>query len=194
SAQTVTRYIRAFPVEEAFEFGVPLGSRKERVHDVQRPAIAHVFEGQRQRTEAVVDTARHAGSAIVSAPCRHPILRISVRIRDLATMIVTSVPKRCTLLGGSHFSAAGASRTAQKRSRPMPGQPIEVARNQWGAILHHPDTRMLELKWFAATRQMSDDDFKATLELYTSAGERLQPITSGLIDATEFFHTFADNS
>ena len=41
SAQTVTQYIRACPVEEAFEFGVPLGSRKERVHDVQRPAIAH---------------------------------------------------------------------------------------------------------------------------------------------------------
>jgi len=39
---------------------------------------------------------------------------------------------------------------------------------------------------------MIDDDFKATLDLYTSQGERLQPITSGLIDATEFFHTFAD--
>ncbi len=76
----------------------------------------------------------------------------------------------------------------------MTGQPIEVARNQWGVILHHPDTRMLELKWFAATGTMTDDDFKATLELYTSEGERLQPITSGLIDATEFFHTFADNS
>ena len=74
----------------------------------------------------------------------------------------------------------------------MPDQPIEVARNQWGAILHHPDVRMLELRWFASTRQMTDDDFKATLEQYTSQGERLQPITCGLIDATEFFHTFAD--
>jgi hypothetical protein len=74
----------------------------------------------------------------------------------------------------------------------MPAQPIEVARNQWGVILHHPDTHLLELKWFPSTRQMTDDDFKATLELYTSEGERLQPITSGLIDATEFFHTFAD--
>jgi hypothetical protein len=74
----------------------------------------------------------------------------------------------------------------------MPGQPIEVARNQWGAILHQPELRMLELKWFASTRQMTDDDFKATLELYTSEGERLQPIASGLIDAMEFFHSFAD--
>jgi len=75
----------------------------------------------------------------------------------------------------------------------MPGQPIEVARNQWGAVLHHPDTRTLELKWFVSTRQMTDNDFKATLELYASQGERLQPITCGLIDATEFLHTFADN-
>jgi len=52
---------------------------------------------------------------------------------------------------------------------------------------------MLELKWFASTRQMTDDDFKATLDPYTSHGERLQPITSGLIDATAFFHAFADN-
>jgi len=74
----------------------------------------------------------------------------------------------------------------------MPAQSIEVARNQWGAVLHHPDTHVLELKWFASTRQMTDDDFKATLELYTSHGERLQPIPSGLIDATEFFHTFGD--
>jgi hypothetical protein len=75
----------------------------------------------------------------------------------------------------------------------MPAQPIEVARNQWGVVLHHPDSHMLELKWLPATREMTDDDFKATLELYTSQGERLQPIRSGLIDATKFFHTFADS-
>lgn len=75
----------------------------------------------------------------------------------------------------------------------MPAQPIEVARNQWGAILHSPDTQTLELKWLASTRQMTDEDFKITLELYASQGERLQPIASGLIDATEFFHTFADD-
>jgi hypothetical protein len=74
----------------------------------------------------------------------------------------------------------------------MPNQPTEVARNQWGAVLHQPEMRLLELQWFSSTRQMTDEDFKATLELYTSEGERLQPITSGLIDATEFFHMFAD--
>jgi len=72
----------------------------------------------------------------------------------------------------------------------MPTQPIEVARNSWGAILHHPQWRTLELKWFPSTRHMTDDDFKATLELHTSQAERLQPIAFMLIDATEFFHTF----
>ena len=70
--------------------------------------------------------------------------------------------------------------------------PVEVARNQWGAILHHPEWRTLELKWFPATRQMSDDDFKTTTELYASQAEQLKPIQFMLIDATEFFHTFAD--
>jgi len=75
----------------------------------------------------------------------------------------------------------------------MPAQPIEVARNEWGAILHHPDWHTLELKWFPSTRQMTDDDFKATLELHASQAERLKPIAFMLIDATEFFHTFGDD-
>ena len=74
----------------------------------------------------------------------------------------------------------------------MPDQPTEVARNQWGAILHHPDWHTLELKWFPSTRTMTDDDFKATLELHATQAEHLQPITYMLIDATEFFHSFAD--
>src|SRR5262249_51095551 len=82
---------------------------------------------------------------------------------------------------------------AQKRSTLMQDQPIEVARNQWGVILHYPSAGMLELKWFPSSRQMTDEDFKVTLELYTREGERLQPITSGLIDATQFFHSFADD-
>ena len=76
----------------------------------------------------------------------------------------------------------------------MPDQPIEVARNAWGAIVHHPNWHMVELKWFPATRQMTDDDFKATLDLHTSQSERLQPVPFMLIDATEFFHSFADAS
>ena len=74
----------------------------------------------------------------------------------------------------------------------MPPQPIEVARNQWGAILHHPAQRTLELQWFASTRQMTDDDFKSSLELYATAAEQLRPIACMLIDSREFLHTFGD--
>jgi hypothetical protein len=39
---------------------------------------------------------------------------------------------------------------------------------------------------------MTDDNFKATLELHASQAERLKPIAFMLIDATEFFHTLGD--
>lgn len=73
----------------------------------------------------------------------------------------------------------------------MPEEPAEVARNEWGVILHHEAWRTLELKWLPTTREMSDDGFKATLELYTVMGERLKPL-SMLIDAVEFYHQFGD--
>jgi len=74
----------------------------------------------------------------------------------------------------------------------MADQPVEVARNEWGVILHHPEQRLLELKWFPSSSRMTDDDFKASLELYTTEAERLQPIPLMLIDATEFLHSFGD--
>jgi hypothetical protein len=33
----------------------------------------------------------------------------------------------------------------------MPVQPTEVARNQWGAIVHHPDGTRSVSKWFPRT-------------------------------------------
>src|SRR5207248_8262678 len=116
-----------------------------------------------------------------------------VRIRDYNTWIVTLVRKRCTLSPSIIFSAAAPTHRGE-REQAMPAEPIEVARNEWGAILHHPEWRLLELKWFPSTRQMTDEDFKASLELYTTQAERLQPITFMLIDATEFFHAFADGA
>jgi hypothetical protein len=74
----------------------------------------------------------------------------------------------------------------------MPPQPIEVARDEWGVILHHPAERTLELKWFPATQRMTDDDFKSSLELYVNAAERLLPIDRLLIDSCDFLHTFGD--
>src|SRR5262249_37724896 len=64
----------------------------------------------------------------------------------------------------------------------------EIARNTWGAILHHADDGILELRWLPAT--MTNNAFKATLALFASEAEKLRP-SFLLIDATEFRHSFA---
>lgn len=63
----------------------------------------------------------------------------------------------------------------------------ETARNRWGAVLHHEPEGILELRWLPATAEMSDDDFKSTLELYAGEAERARA-PSLLIDATQFRH------
>jgi hypothetical protein len=65
----------------------------------------------------------------------------------------------------------------------------EVARNAWGIVRHHQQQRILELRWLPSTAAMTDDDFKATLELFAEQAE--QTGTSLLlIDATDFGHQF----
>ncbi len=70
-------------------------------------------------------------------------------------------------------------------------EPVEVARNDWGLILHHQRWQTVELRWLPTTRDMTDEDFKHTLELQAGAGERLRPRFM-FIDATEFHHEFGD--
>jgi len=74
----------------------------------------------------------------------------------------------------------------------MPTQPIEIDRDEWGMILHHPDHAALELKWYSATQRMTDEDFKASLERYADAADRLKPMPRLLIDSREFLHSFGD--
>lgn len=73
----------------------------------------------------------------------------------------------------------------------MPADPAEVARNQWGVVLHHEARRTLELRWLPTTRAMTDEGFRETLELHAGAGERTNPATM-LIDAREFYHEFGE--
>ena len=63
----------------------------------------------------------------------------------------------------------------------------ETARNEWGEVFHNAREAILELRWRASTADMSDDDFKATLELFADEAERLR-VPALLIDATEFRH------
>src|SRR5215469_12002570 len=71
------------------------------------------------------------------------------------------------------------------------GESREVARNQWGVLVHHPQWRTLELRWLPTTSVMSDDGFKETLQLLASEGERLRP-TYMFIDSLQFFHQLGE--
>jgi hypothetical protein len=66
-------------------------------------------------------------------------------------------------------------------------QPVEVARNPWGVILHHRGWQTLELRWLPV--DMSDADFKDTLGLLAEMGEQHNPRFM-IIDATDFHHEF----
>src|SRR5579859_204608 len=71
------------------------------------------------------------------------------------------------------------------------GESSEVARNQWGVIVNHPQWQTLELRWLPSTRDSSDDAFKETLQLLANEGERLRP-KHMFIDATQFFHQLGE--
>jgi hypothetical protein len=72
-------------------------------------------------------------------------------------------------------------------------EPQQVASNEWGAVTYYPESKTLELKWGQKTRSMSDDGFKKTLQLLADQGLRLRPAHM-IIDATEFFHEFAEGT
>jgi hypothetical protein len=69
----------------------------------------------------------------------------------------------------------------------MSQEPEELAANEWGTIIYHPQWNTLELKWGQKTRSMTDDGFKQTLQLMADHGLRVRPKYM-IIDATEFFH------
>jgi hypothetical protein len=63
----------------------------------------------------------------------------------------------------------------------------DVASNEWGRIIDHPQAGILELTWRNVA--MSDAAFMATLCLLACEAERLRP-RALLIDAREFRHQF----
>jgi hypothetical protein len=74
-----------------------------------------------------------------------------------------------------------------KGGNSMSEEPQEVAANEWGTVTHHPRWQTLELRWDAATRSMTDDGFKQTLQVLADQGLKVRPRFM-IIDATEFFH------
>ena len=64
----------------------------------------------------------------------------------------------------------------------------ELDRDQYGVILHHPEDRMLELEWLDASENMTDDDFKRSMQRFAAlADERSTPYM--LVDVTKFRFT-----
>ena len=66
-------------------------------------------------------------------------------------------------------------------------EPVEVARNPWGVVVHHEGWQTLELRWLPT--ELSDADFKETITLLADLGEQYKPRCI-IIDATEFHHQF----
>ena len=75
----------------------------------------------------------------------------------------------------------------------MPQEPQELAANEWGTILYHPEWNTLELKWGQKTRSMSDDGFKKTIQILADQGLKVRPKYM-IIDSTEFFHTLGEGT
>jgi hypothetical protein len=65
--------------------------------------------------------------------------------------------------------------------------PMEIGRNPWGVVLDHPAWRTLELRWLPG--DLTDADFKETLDLFAELGEQHNPQFM-IIDATDFRHEF----
>ena len=72
-------------------------------------------------------------------------------------------------------------------------QQQSLASNEWGTITYHTQWKTVELKWEPATRSMSDDGFRQTLQLLADECLELHP-DFVIIDATEFFHSVADST
>jgi hypothetical protein len=60
-----------------------------------------------------------------------------------------------------------------------PQEPQELAANEWGAIIYHPQWDTLELKWGQKTRSMSDDGFKKTDSMHGTVEKGAEPVPHG---------------
>lgn len=75
----------------------------------------------------------------------------------------------------------------------MAQEPQEVAANEWGTIIYHPEWKTLELKWDQKTKSMSDGGFRETLQILADQGLRVRPRFM-IIDATQFSHTVSEGT
>jgi hypothetical protein len=67
----------------------------------------------------------------------------------------------------------------------------ELNRDEYGVIRYYPEDRILELEWLEASADMTDDDFKRSMQRYAElAGEHSTPYL--LVDVTKFRHSMGE--
>jgi hypothetical protein len=67
----------------------------------------------------------------------------------------------------------------------------ELNRDEYGVIRHYQEDRILELEWLEASANMTDDDFKRSMQRYAElAGEHSTPYL--LVDVTKFRHSMGE--
>ena len=67
----------------------------------------------------------------------------------------------------------------------------ELERDEYGVIRHYPEDGILELEWLEQSADMTDDDFKQSMQRYAEmAGAHSTPYL--LVDVTKFRHTMGE--
>ena len=67
----------------------------------------------------------------------------------------------------------------------------ELDRDEYGVIWHDPEDGILELEWLDRSANMTDDDFKRSMQRYAElAGAHSTPYL--LVDVTKFRHTMGE--
>lgn len=64
---------------------------------------------------------------------------------------------------------------------------MELERDEFGSVTLDPDTQVLELRWSAATAQMTDEQFMASMDRFAGYATE-HPGSNLVIDVTQFAH------
>lgn len=64
---------------------------------------------------------------------------------------------------------------------------MEIEQSEYGKVRFDPERDVLELEWLESSEDMTDDDFKRSLERFAGHAEDHRP-TNVIVDVTRFLH------
>jgi hypothetical protein len=67
----------------------------------------------------------------------------------------------------------------------------ELDRDEYGVIRHHPEDGILELEWLESSADMTDDDFKRSMQRYAELAVEHSP-PHLLVDVRNFRHSMGE--